>query len=117
MSMTITGTVTQVLDEQSGTGRKGEWRKQEYILNTGGEYQTDVCIVVWGPHIDAFGLSEGHQITAHLDIASREYNGRWYTDVKCWKVERPEGAAPAATPPAGGSGAEDDLPFAPVEGV
>ena len=54
-------------------------------------------MVQWGDNIDKFGVAEGETLTAHIDIQSREYNGRWYTDVKAWKVERSsEGGAPAA---------------------
>jgi len=54
-------------------------------------------------------------------VESREYNGRWYTDVKAWKVETAEGASGSAGgnaggqfnqgAPAMGGGNEDDLPF------
>ena len=123
MDITITGTVKQVLEEQSGEGRNGPWRKQEFILETEGEYPKSVCIVQWGEKIDEFGVREGERLTAHVDIQSREYNGRWYTDVKAWRVERPEeggqvGGAPPATAdepwpeePSGPLDEDDDLPF------
>lgn len=88
MDLKIEGMVTQVLEEQSGTGRNGPWRKQEFILETTGEYPKQVCITQWGDKIDTFNVQQGEQLTAHIDIQSREYNGRWYTDVKAWKVER-----------------------------
>ncbi|MGK7313007.1 MAG: DUF3127 domain-containing protein [Candidatus Longimicrobiales bacterium M2_2A_002] len=100
MDITITGTVKQVLEEQSGEGRNGPWRKQEFILETEGEYPKPVCIVQWGEKIDEFGVQEGERLTAHVDIQSREYNGRWYTDVKAWRVERPDaGGQGGQTPP------------------
>jgi len=54
--------------------------------------------VQWGDNIGKFGITEGETITAHIDLQSRESNGRWYTDVKAWRVERPDesGAAPPA---------------------
>jgi hypothetical protein len=119
MDLKITGTVDQVLEEQSGESARGPWRKQEFILETQGEYPKQVCIVQWGDNIDEFGLQEGETITAHIDIQSREFKGRWYTDVKAWRVERPEGAGSA--PPASGEepwpeppamdDTDDDLPF------
>lgn len=101
MDLQITGKVIDILEEQSGTGRNGPWRKQEFILETPGEYPKQVCVVQWGDNIDKFGVTEGETITAHIDLQSREYNGRWYTDVKAWRVERPEeggGSAPPASP-------------------
>jgi hypothetical protein len=117
MDLKITGTVHQVLDEVSGESRNGPWRKQEYILETEGNYPKKVCVVVWGDNIDQFGIHEGERVTASIDIQSREYNGRWYTDVKAWKIEResakegpPQIAHGEVTsePP---DSDDDDLPF------
>lgn len=131
MDLQISGRVTQVLEEQSGEGRNGPWRKQEFILETPGEYPKQVCIVQWGDNIDKHNVQEGETLTAHIDIQSREYNGRWYTDVKAWRIERAGGGAggPGGPgDPSGGPGApgadvweggpslptadeDDDLPF------
>ncbi len=119
----ITGKVTRILEEKSGQGRNGPWRKQEFILETEGQYPKEVCIVQWGDNIDTFGVQEGERITAHIDVQSREYEGRWYTDVKAWRVERdqPQQAGNASAPdpfegpipeePWEPSASDDDLPF------
>lgn len=111
MSMSLTGTVKEIVGIQKGQGAKGPWQKQEFILTTEGDYPKDVCMEVWGDKVEGFNIRPGETLTAHIDIASREYNGRWYTDVKCWKIDRdgPPASAPAK---AGGSGSDDGLPFA-----
>ncbi|MDH3270531.1 MAG: DUF3127 domain-containing protein [Gemmatimonadota bacterium] len=119
MDLQITGKVIDILEEQSGTGKNGTWRKQEFILETAGQYPKQVCIVQWGDNIDKFGVSEGETLTAYIDIQSREYNGRWYTDVKAWRVDRESSDAPSADggepwpePPADfDEGGDDGLPF------
>jgi len=119
MDLQITGTVQQVLDEVSGESRNGPWRKQEFILETEGQYPKPVCIVVWGDNIDQFGIEQGQRLTASIDIQSREYNGRWYTDVKAWRVEQAgEGDGPPPTgpdeplpEPPSSEGDDDGLPF------
>lgn len=110
MSMTIEGTVTKVLDEVSGEGKNGTWRKQEFILETGGNYPKQVCLVMWGDNIDKFGIFGGAEITAHIDLASREHNSRWYTDVKVWKIggDTEQAAPPVAPKPTKDA---DGLPF------
>lgn len=125
MSLTVTGNITQLLEEQSGTGRNGPWRKQDFILETEGEYPAPICITQWGDNIEKFDLKPGDKVTAHIDLRSREYNGRWYTDVKAWRVDKeateeaggpgggpgaPGGEAPPL-PPFEGSASEEDLPF------
>lgn len=118
MDVTLSGTVKQILEEQSGTGKNGPWRKQDFILETEGNYPKQVCITQWGENIEQFGISEGEKIVAHVDIASREYNGRWYTDVKAWRVEReaagegpPAAAGDEPWPEPSISDLDDDLPF------
>ncbi len=88
--MELKGKITHVLDEKSGTSSRGPWRKQEYVIEIPGDYPKQVCFMVWGDKIDQFNLSKGSEVTVHFDLESREYNGRWYTDVKAWKVEQPE---------------------------
>ena len=118
MDLKITGIVKKLLEEQSGESQKGPWRKQEFILETEGNYPKQVCIVQWGDNIEAFAVKENERLTASIDIASREYNGRWYTDVKAWKVEREgTGSAPPIPDnepfpaPPDGKEEDDGLPF------
>ncbi len=84
--MQLTVKLVQLLPVQTGQGKNGTWKKQEIIVETEGQYPKKICISVWGDKID-----EQIQIGTHLkidfDIESREYNGKWYTDVKAWKLE------------------------------
>lgn len=91
--MEISGKIIQILQEVNGMGKNGQWRKQEFILETQATYPKKVCITVWGDNIDSFGIKSGDEVTASIDIESREYNGRWYTDVKAWKMEKGAGSA------------------------
>lgn len=102
--MEITGKITQILPEKTGQSARGGWRKQEYILETQGQFPKQVCFMVWGEKIDEFAIREGQELVVSIDIESREYNGRWYTDVKAWKVAPVGGADGGSPPPA------DDAP-------
>ncbi len=95
--MEISGKIIQILQEVNGMGKNGQWRKQEFILETQATYPKKVCITVWGDNIDSFGMKAGDEVTASIDIESREYNGRWYTDVKAWKMEKGGGSTSAPT--------------------
>lgn len=86
--MEINGKIIEILPEKSGESARGPWRKQEYVLETDGEYPKKVCFMAWGDKIDEFAIREGEALTAAIDLESREYNGRWYTDVKAWRVSR-----------------------------
>jgi hypothetical protein len=100
--MELSGKIIQLLPEKSGESAKGPWRKQEYILETDGQYQKKVCFMAWSDKIDEFAIKEGERLTVSIDLESREFNGRWYTDVKAWKVSRGDSSA-------------DDIPFAATE--
>ncbi|MFV1988594.1 MAG: DUF3127 domain-containing protein [Gemmatimonadota bacterium] len=121
MSLKIAGAVIELLEEQSGTGKNGPWHKQDFILETEGQYKNKVCITQWGENIEKFALKPQDRVTVHIDIQSREYNGRWYTDVKAWRIEREEagsdaGAGTGPGEPAAGPGASGAGPGAPGAG-
>ncbi|PZX54598.1 uncharacterized protein DUF3127 [Algoriphagus ratkowskyi] len=115
--MELSGKVIQKLPEVGGNSKSGNaWRKQEFILETGGQYPKKVCVSIWGDKIDQFSINEGENVTLSIDVESREYNGRWYTEVKAFKVEQSGGRAAASTAmPEMDSfhseGEEDKLPF------
>ena len=91
--MEINGKIIELLEEKSGQSPNGTWRKKEYILETEGQYPKKVCFMAWSDKIDEFAIKEGEQVVVSIDLESREYNGRWYTDVKAWKVTRAGAAA------------------------
>lgn len=116
MDLKIAGKVIDILEMQSGESKNGPWRKQDFILETPGKYPRKVCVTQWGDQIDQNNISKGEEITAFIDLQSREYNGRWYTDVKAWKVEKGTGTASAGTNPESnvidfGPGDDDEVPF------
>jgi hypothetical protein len=112
--MDISGKIVSLLPLQTGQGKNGTWKKQEFILETGDTYPKKVCIAVWGDKIDMGPVKPGVAVTVSFDVESREFNGRWYTDVKAWKIVPQAGnasAASSAMPAEMGAGADDDLPF------
>lgn len=115
--MQLTAKLIQILPLQSGTGKNGQWKKQDIIVETDATYPKKICVSVWGDKIDASQLQPGNVLKIDFDVESREYNSRWYTDVKAWKIEVSAGS-PSSNPEkiAGNvatqdSGNDDDLPF------
>ena len=94
--MEITGKLIQILHEEKGEGRNGPWKKQSFILETQEQYPKKVCITVWGDKIDLNSFGENSLITASINVESREYNGRWYTDVKAWRIVNTQESSPSA---------------------
>jgi len=107
--MELSGKIIKVLPLQSGQGKNGTWKKQEYVLEYGDQYPKLVCFNLWGDKVDQFALGEGDVATVHFDVESREYNGKYYTDVKAWKVEKGEGM-PQAQSVGGGKASDFGIP-------
>lgn len=94
--MEISGKIIQVLPLQQGTSKAGNaWKKQEYVLETHDTYPRKVKFDFFGDRVDQFPLNIGDEVTVSFDLESREFNGRWYTDVRGWKAEK-AGAVPVA---------------------
>jgi hypothetical protein len=123
MNLEITGKLVSFLPEQTGQGKNGPWVKQEAILETEEQYPKRICVACWGDKASAVkAFSLGEKLKIGINIESREFNGRWYTDVKAWRIERAGASTMAETSnhaPAplvddasfDSIPAEDDLPF------
>lgn len=97
--LTISGRISLILPLQTGTSKAGNpWKKQGYILETGGQYPRKVCFSLFGDKIDQFPIQVGQEVTVSIDIDSREFNGRWYTEINAWNIVQ-TGVQPAAPAP------------------
>ena len=87
--MEITGRLIMVLPLQQGTGKSGTpWQKQEFIIETIEQYPKKICANLWGDKTDALQrLQIGTVVKMSFSLESREFNGKWYTDVRAWKLE------------------------------
>ena len=85
--LSISGIVYNVLPLQTGMSKAGNaWQKQDFILETMEKYPRMVCINLFGDRVEKFPVQVGRLVTVSIDIESREFNGRWYTDVRAWNV-------------------------------
>ena len=136
--MEIEGNIIMDLPEEGGTSKAGNvWRKKSYVLETMGQYPRKAKFDIFGDRIDNFHFEIGKTYKVQVDVESREFNGRWYTDLRCFsaqetnlaaqqpqqQVSQPFGGSPAPSAPADpfgapaaaadpfGSSESDDLPF------
>ena len=86
--MEIKGKVVHKLDMEKGTSKAGkDWQKQVFVIETDGQYPKQVAITAFGKSSEySEKLKQGDMVTVSLDIESREYNGKWFTNVNCWKI-------------------------------
>ena len=131
-NLEIEGRLVRKLDVQSGRSARGDWSKQEFIVEyQEGSFPSSVCFNVWGADKvrDLERFQTGDEIRVSFNPSSREYNGRWYTDIRAWRLQNVQPEAPAAAapmpdlPPFGeepsysapasnaAAGIEEDVPF------
>ncbi len=84
---------------QSGIGKTGNnWQKQDFVIETLEQYPKKICANLWGDRCAMLEVVNiGDQIVMSFDIESREFNGRWYTDVRAFRLA-PVAATPNAQP-------------------
>lgn len=122
MALEIEGKIIRKLGVQSGTSARGEWSKQEFIVEyQEGNYPSQVCLSVWGPDKvkDLEKYQIGDKVKVSFNISSREYNNRWYTDLRAWKIEAeapaPENYTTGFAPTGAAEGAGNGYSASPAE--
>ncbi len=88
--MDIVGKIIQVLPVQEGISKTGNpWKVQSYVLETQEQYPRKVCFEIFGEdRIKNNPCNIDDVVTVSFDIESREFNGRWYTSIRAWRVQQ-----------------------------
>ena len=124
--MEFEGVVYKIMPVTKGTSARGDWQRQEVIFELPQEFSRKICVIFFNKESEVARLREGMTCTVSVNIESREFNGKWYTDVRAWRVQ-PKEETPAAPPmpdmppfgdepqyggaPAAPMAEVDDLPF------
>lgn len=122
MSLRIKGKVIKILPEQTGTSARGEWKKQDFVIeSTEDQFPKKICFTLFNDKASSLnGLTPGTDVEVFFNIESREYNDKWFTNVNAFRVERaiesnsavtPPPFTTADIPPASALEEGDDLPF------
>ena len=123
--MELTGKIIAVMPAKSGVSTKtgNNWMTQEYVIEVPGQYPKRCAFSVFGEdRIKQFNIQSGDDVTIQFDIDAREFNGRWYNDVRVYNVSRTPNeqiqtvntnVGPLTIPSANenSSSDSDDLPF------
>lgn len=97
--MEIKGKVVANLGVQKGTSKAGkEWAKATVVIEYGDQYPKKIALDNM-KNADSFGaLAVDTEGTFNIEVESREFNGRWYTSVNCWKWETTQQATAQSAP-------------------
>ncbi|MBN1251326.1 MAG: DUF3127 domain-containing protein [Bacteroidales bacterium] len=89
MSLEIEGKVVKILPEQTGEGKNGKWVKQDFVIETSDQYPKKVCFSTWGEKAtDVKTLGIGENVVVSFNAESREYQNKWYTDLRAWRIAK-----------------------------
>lgn len=133
--MELAGKVIAVLEAKGGQSKStgNPWKSQEYVIETHETYPHRMCFSVFGEDkINQFNIQLGEEINVFFDFQAREYQGRWYNDLRAWRIDRVQPGSVVAgqaqpqsmpaddpfgqpssnpVPPFVESDSQDDLPF------
>lgn len=113
--MDLTGKVIAIMEARGGvSARTGNpWMTQEYVIEVPGQYPRKMLFNIFGEdRIKQFNIQPGEEITVQFDIDAREYNGRWFNDIRAYNIIRGQ---VAQTVPAATSAAPGASPFPPAQ--
>ncbi len=127
MALEIEGKIIKFLPEMQGEGSRGPWIKQDFVLETFGEYPKKICFSTWNERAKEIkNFPIGSPLKVAFSAESREYNERWYTDLRAYRfgplanmagvsatqptTTNVNDAPPPVEPPVQEE-EEDDLPF------
>ncbi len=129
--MDLTGKVIAILEPRSGVSQRtgNPWMTQEYVIEVPGQFPRKMVFNIFGEdRIKQFNIQMGEDITVQFDIDAREYNGRFYNDIRAYNILRGAAVPPAAGTPVGGApvtspfppqqpmgGADATAPFPPAQ--
>ncbi|CCH01212.1 hypothetical protein FAES_3203 [Fibrella aestuarina BUZ 2] len=109
MALELVGKLVKTMPEVTGQGKNGAWQKQEFVIETFDQFPKKVCLSLWGDKVnDLKQYAPGDSLKVSLNLESREYNDRWYTEARAWRIEAADAAeggqpqaqaAPAASRP------------------
>jgi len=89
MALELEAKLIKIFPEKSGDGKNGRWVKQEFLVETKETYPKKVFLSAWGDKAEGIkNLSIGDTIKISFFVESREFNEKWYTDLKVWKIEK-----------------------------
>lgn len=88
MALEIQGKLIKLLAPVTGEGRNGAWTKQEFVIETFEQYPKKICLSAWTDKINQLQRFQlGDDVKVSFNVESREYNERWYTELRIWKID------------------------------
>ena len=111
--MEISGRLIKILQEVRGESQRGPWVRGGFVIETDGDYPRQVAFTTFGEDRLAMvkSIPLNTPVVVNFNPESREYEGRWYTDLRCSRIQN---YVPGQMPPAATGYAWPAAPQAPA---
>ena len=114
--MELQGKIISVLPAKTGTNARGDWKVQEYVVETHDAYPKKMVFSVFGDErISRFNIQVGQEVTVAFDIDAHEYNGRWFNGIRAFDVRQVDPASVGMQPGVVPGAAFGPAPAAPMQ--
>lgn len=82
------GKVIKVEPVVEGTNEKGDWLIQVFVIMTQGDHPNPVAFRTFSKERAAViqSLRIGETVLVEYKPESREFNGKWFTDLRCSRI-------------------------------
>ncbi|TAH25594.1 MAG: DUF3127 domain-containing protein [Cytophagales bacterium] len=109
MALEFVGKLIKVMPEIGGQSAKGPWKKQDFLIEEiTGQYPKKACFQAWNEKLELLHKYEiGDELKISFNIESREYNEKWYTELRVWKIDA---AGNNSSKPSNSREQSDDFP-------
>ena len=85
--MELQGKVIAALNVRTGTSARGEWKAQDFVIETHESYPRKMAFTVFGEdRLQRFNIQIGQEVNVSFDIDAHEYQGRWFNNIRAWRV-------------------------------
>lgn len=111
--MEISGRLIKILQEVRGESQRGPWVRGGFVIETDGDYPRQVAFTTFGEDRLAMvkSIPLNTPVVVNFNPESREYEGRWYTDLRCSRIQN---YVPGQMPPSATGYAWPAAPQAPA---
>ena len=116
--MKLTGKIKVISEVQEGTSKAGkDWKKLNFVIANNEGYENREQIFAF----DIFGAEKvdkflqynkvGYSVDVSFNIESKEFNGKYYTNLSAWKVFKAEEVKEIPEMKGTTEALDNDLPF------
>ena len=95
--MELAGKVIAILQPRDGVSKNtgNKWMVQSYVIETHDQYPKRMVFEVFGEDkIKQFNIQIGEEINVSFDIDARQWQDKWFNQIRAWKIDRVEALGP-----------------------